>query len=66
MIVEKRRRIRKLKPAEKEWIPEPDFVEIEHWGDIRLPDVTSKRTLILKGMAAALLGFLIGKIFFLD
>lgn len=66
MIVEKRKRIRKLKPIETDWIPEPNFVEIEQWNDIRLPNIRPKSILLLKAILAGVIGYLLGDFFFLD
>lgn len=66
MIFEKRKRIRKLKPTETEWTPQPDFVEIEHWGEIRPVETTSLLALLIKGLVAGTIGFFIGYYFFLS
>lgn len=65
MIIEKRKYIRKPKAQTTDWQPQPNAVE-EYWGDIRLPEVTSKSTLLVKMIIAGLIGYFIGKFFFLD
>ncbi len=63
MIIEKRKYIRKQKSTETDWKPEPNFVEIEHWGDIRLPVAIPKLILFIGIVIAGLFGYLLGSFF---
>ncbi len=62
MIIEKRRRIRKSKAYEIDWIPERSFVEIENWGEIRLPETTPKSVLFCLALVTAVSGFVMGSL----
>ncbi len=63
MIIEKRKRIRKSKPVDIDWVPRQHFVQIENWGEIRLKKETSTATLLAIASATCLTSYLLSSFF---